>query len=172
MVAVTRDGLLKKRLKQVGLFSGVFLGMFSNTAAFAEFSKEDERIEAFFWKSTTDPWLGERLNFKISYFGRLLDQVCQYPVNRSIGAVVIYQVGDVVKSEVRQLEVSCPFDGPPKSAFHFDYRYKLSENDSLFFELLQAKENGVPFEIELAFVDAYGNWDSREGENYHVQLLP
>lgn len=171
MVAVFGVWLLKKRLKQIGLFFGVFLGMLPNTAAFAENSKEDPRIEGFFWKST-DVWQGERLNFKISYYGKLLDQVCSYPVNRSINAVIVYQVGELVKSEVKQLEVNCSFDGPPKSASSYDYRFKLSGNDGLFFELLQAKENGVPVEIGLAFVDAYGNWDSREGDNYNVQLLP
>lgn len=171
MAAVTGVGLFKKRSKQICLIVGLMFGVFSDTAAFAEFAKEDPRIEAFFWKSTDD-YRGERLNFRISYYGGILNQVCEYRWDRSIKAVVVYKVGEFVKSEVKQLEVSCSFDGPPKSAFLYDYRFKLSQNDELFRELLQAKESGVPFDLELAFVDAYGNWDSREGKNYHVQLLP
>ena len=171
MVAVFGVHSLKKKLKQIGLIFGTLLGIFSDTAAFAEFSKEDQRIEAFFWKSTDD-WNGERLNFRINYYGELINQVCLYPVNRIISAVVVYQVGELVKSEVKPLEVRCSFDGPPKHALLYEYRFERYGVEGLFHELLQAHENGVPFEIELAFVDAYGNWDSRQGENYHVQLLP
>jgi hypothetical protein len=162
---------LKKKLNQIGLFFGIFFGMFTNTAAFAEFSKEDPRIEASFWKST-DVWLGERLNLRINYFGELLKQVCLYPVNRSISAVVVYQVGELVKSEVKPLEVNCSFDGPPKNAWLYEYRLKPFGSEELFKELLKGLENSDPVKIELAFVDAYGNWDSRQGENYHVQILP
>lgn len=171
MVAVFGVWLLKKRLKQIGGFLGLFLGMLQNTAAFAENSKEDPRIEASFWKSTDD-WYGERLNFGIDYYGELLNQVCIYPVNRILSAVVVYRVGELVKSEVKSLEVNCSFDGPPKRASLYEYRLKPFGSEGLLHELLQGKDNGVPVEIELAFVDAYGNWDSRQGENYHLQLLP
>jgi hypothetical protein len=171
MVAVFGVWLLKKRLKQIGGFLGLFLGMLQNTAAFAENSKEDPRIEASFWTSTDD-WYGERLNFGIDYYGELLNQVCIYPVNRSINVVVVYRVGELIKSEVKPLEVNCSFDGPPKRAWLYEYRFERYGVEGLFHELRQAHENGVPFKIELAFVDAYGNWDSRKGKNYHVQLLP
>lgn len=170
MTVLTGAEILKKNLKNIGILIGVFLGTFTNSAAFSAPAKEDPRIEAFFWKST-DVFSGERLNLKIGYYGNLLSQVCRYPVNRIINAIVVYQVGELVKSEVQSLDVNCSFDGPPKSASFYDYRFKLSENDELFHELLRAKENGVPFEIGLAFVDAYGNWDSLQGSNYHVQLI-
>jgi hypothetical protein len=171
MLAVFGVHSLKKKSKQIGLILGILLGIFSNTAALAEFSKEDPRIEASFWKSTVD-WYGERLNFRINYYGELLNQVCLYPVNRTMSAVVVYQVGELVKSEVKPLEVNCSFDGPPKSAWLYEYRLKPFGSEELFNELLKGLENGVPVKIELAFVDAYGNWDSRQGENYHVQILP
>ena len=171
MVAIAGAHSLKKKSKKIGLIFGILLAIFSNTSAFAEFSKEDPRIEASFWKSTDD-WYGERLNFRINYYGELLNQVCLYPVNRTMSAVVVYRVGELIKSEVKSLEVSCPFDGPPKRASLYEYRFERYEVGGLFHELLQAHENGVPVKIELAFVDAYGNWDSLQGRNYHVQLLP
>lgn len=171
MTAPTGAEILKKNLRNIGVLFAVLMGTLTNFAAFSAPAEEDPRIEAFFWKSE-DVRLGARLNFKISYYGKLLSQVCSYPVNRSINAVVVYKVGELSKSEIKPLEVNCSFDGPPKSASFYDYRFKLSEKDELFRELLTAKENGVHFEIELAFVDAYGNWDSLQGSNYHVHLIP